>query len=150
MDKLYQDNATGCLADHCDVLGCDQYLSSPIIKPCREEEVKIRRHRCRTIFDQCHLSSHECEKLACGPTHSLWNVAKFSKISRDSLSDGSSSMRTVVLVLLGIGMVMYYGIVFSSRRATTKRDFRLSKRRTSGFSALFSWRSQSSKGGSID
>ena len=47
----FLSNATVCLAEHCDVLACDA-SNGVLPRPCRDEDMFVRQHRCRSMFDR--------------------------------------------------------------------------------------------------
>mmetsp|Transcript_64924 Transcript_64924/g.146465 ORF Transcript_64924/g.146465 Transcript_64924/m.146465 type:complete len:268 (-) Transcript_64924:183-986(-) len=146
-------NATLCLSDYCDVLDCDDLIPGRPIPICREEEMQRRHHRCRGVFDRCFPSAphdresqhlhdtftHQfCDKLSCSGRSwrsKAWHPDGPSRQDRSQVKIGSG--RAVVLTLLFVFLVVFYGVMVHARReSATRRDLRPLTSRQRGLPAL--------------
>jgi hypothetical protein len=127
--------STSCLADYCDVLGCDSAISSNTLKPCRQDEMTRRKHRCRAVFDHCFpaeadLRLHDrfthafCDRLTCEQGNKRPFQPLGTHVGAEE-TEGTSSARVVVLILLFVGLTIFYGIMgHLKHEASTRRDLR--------------------------
>mmetsp|Transcript_13927 Transcript_13927/g.25613 ORF Transcript_13927/g.25613 Transcript_13927/m.25613 type:complete len:221 (+) Transcript_13927:2-664(+) len=149
-DQL-QANATSCLADYCDVLGCDTAMPSAAITPCRKEEMIRRKHRCRSVFDQCFPAAVDpllhnrythsfCDQLSCEKSGNRFPRITSDHNGIDEINGGRmSSSRLVVLILLFVGVVIFYGFMGHLQHgSSTRRDLRPLASRKSRVLAFFS------------
>lgn len=84
LEKHYEDapkEANVCLAEYCDILGCD-YDKTAQLKHCDTKKMDKLKHKCESVFRSCfekHSIYHVFTKEFCEPLNCFTKVHPISK-----------------------------------------------------------------------